>query len=929
MYTKKLLFFFFHTFLVIQIVHSQCNNVQTISVCDMENIDFDNDGNPDGIINLYTETGTTPADGTWTVNPQFSVTLDTTTGDVRTWEFFDATQSNTLEEYRFELFNATCGTDPFLTTDLILGPFSGVALPPGINNDANIEICSSSTVDLFEALTSDVITPSPHLNGTWQYVGNSSGAAFTGSFTLAGSSFSAVIPYEPGPPTVDNEVFELKYVVEGVLPCNLMQETTVKVSVVRQVDPGIPVATPICETEILAGNWDTDIDLSDDAYLSGEDIEGVWSSINDPTGQIENAQDSFINIRAIYDDLIDNGNNLRFGCQTYGFTYTVPQRSAVCVDQAAIINFTLYEELRPFNQTNDIPVLCANRMPSTFDLFDLLEFTNINGNDFIYNDDTYVNWRLVSGPSSLGLLPQPDVISDFDPSIDYHLGTVTINGAQPGTYVFEYGVTPDINCPTAGALYDPFVTNPTDATFSNNPCEVLTTLVTIEIVPFDYAGEDTSGLTFCETVGSIDLRSQLQTNGNTIATTGVWTDSDGDVINNTFDFPPITNTQLFTFTYTTTTSDGCEAAAELSFSIFKEANAGSGTSTTLCSDSLTITLFDLLEGDPDTTGIWTGPFGYSSPDHLGVFDTNDAMLPILGPGDYVYTVAGNTGCTSQDQATVSIAIVEPVEIGNDRFDTFCKIDGSVNLFSILDNDTPRNGQFEDTDATGALSADGMVAFETLTNGTFDFRYTIPNAAPCDESSLIVSIQIVDLPEPDVPDQEFCILDATRLDAIEVDVLNFNWYPTLESDMPIIDNPILFDNQIYYIATVDANNCESERVAVTMNILNIGERFTDGSICTLDFQDGVSPDGNNQNDTFDLLIEGVYNIPEAFPDFTIDIFNRYGNKVYQGNVNTQEFNGESNTSIRLGDDLPSGTYFYIFTPNFENNLPIQGSFYLSR
>ena len=35
------------------------------------------------------------------------------------------------------------------------------------------------------------------------------------------------------------------------------------------------------------------------------------------------------------------------------------------------------------------------------------------------------------------------------------------------------------------------------------------------------------------------------------------------------------------------------------------------------------------------------------------------------------------------------------------------------------------------------------------------------------------------------------------------------------------------------------------------------------------------------------------------------------------------------SVRLGDDLPSGTYFYVFTPNFNNNLPIQGSFYLSR
>jgi gliding motility-associated-like protein len=225
--------------------------------------------------------------------------------------------------------------------------------------------------------------------------------------------------------------------------------------------------------------------------------------------------------------------------------------------------------------------------------------------------------------------------------------------------------------------------------------------------------------------------------------------------------------------------------------------------------------------------------------------------------------------------------------------------------------------------------DGVVEFETLTNNIYNFRYIIANTLPCDQSSLNVAIQIVDLPIPNVPPQEFCILDAVRLEDIEVDVLNYNWYATLESEIPIIDNPLLFDNQVYYIAAIDANNCESERLEVPINILNTGERFANGELCTLDFQDGVSPNGDSQNDTFDLLIEEVYNIPEAFPDFDLKIYNRYGSLVYEGNINTEEFRGESNVSVQLGDDLPSGTYFYVFVPNFENNLPIQGSFYLSR
>lgn len=547
------------------------------------------------------------------------------------------------------------------------------------------------------------------------------------------------------------------------------------------------------------------------------------------------------------------------------------------------------------------------------------------------NSIDFIGWQLISGPSDLGLVNNYEDIS-ITPPDQRHRGVVNLQGAPSGTYVFRYTVQPEKLCSATGVGFNYYPNFCEPSLVAGHPCETLFADVTIVILEKDYPGEDTQDIDFCETLDSVDLRSLLRTNGTAIVTTGVWTDNEGNEVNNTFEIPEIEETQVFTFTYTTIHPvTGCMDDATLSFTVYKEANAGAGTgtATSVCSDNLTITLFDLLEGNPDTTGVWTGPFGYMSPDHLGVFDANDNTLPILGPGDYIYTVLGNDGCTNQDQATVTISISDPIEIGNDRNATFCKIDGRVNLYSLLDSDTIRTGIFEDTDDTQALSAEGVLEFETLTNGIYNFRYVVANTLPCDESTLNVAVQIVDLPEPNVPNQEFCILDAKHLDDIEVDVLNYNWYTTLESDMPIIENPQLFDNQVYYIATVDADNCESERVQVAIDILNMGERFSNGELCTLDFQDGVSPDGNNLNDTFDLFIEDQYNIPVAFPDFELKIFNRYGTEVYNGNINTEEFRGESNVSIRLGDDLPSGTYFYIFTPNFENNLPIQGSFYLSR
>ncbi|WP_235010995.1 gliding motility-associated C-terminal domain-containing protein [Aquimarina sp. AU119] len=919
----KLLLFTFPFFFIFQITFGQCDlGLITIEECDMENVDFDGINGPDGIINLYTETGTTPMDGVWSIDPEFNAAFDATTGNLSMWELKKATTLITQNDYFFELRNATCGDVPFRTARLILGPYSGIALPPSGPLNINAQGCDSEGFNLFSAFALDDITPSPHSNGEWTYNGTSS------SFLqIVDSKLFVDIPYQPGIPLVDQEVFEVTYTVGGILGCSTSQSTTVRIAMVRQVDPGIGESIAICEDDMLAGVYDADINLRDDEYLDGEDIEGIW--LSEPTGEIDDELDSVINLRTIYDNLIDGGNNLRYGCMRYDFIYATEQRSAVCIDREAAVSFIFHEQLRPFSQSDPPPAICNNVLSGDLNLFDLLEFTTEGSFDFIYANDNYVNWRFISGPSgssgNLGLPEKPEV--SVLPPYEFYLGKINTFGAEPGIYIYEYAVSPKINCKVNNEVCDPYATIG-DVFYCEHPCDVITARVEIQIFAPDYPGEDTN-TNICETLGQVDLRSLLRTNGTSIVTTGVWTNSAGDVINNTFVFPTSDVAQTFNFTYTTVSTGGCTETADLALTINKLPNAGEDGSTTVCSDSLTVTLFDLLGGTPDTTGTWTGPFGYVSTDHLGVFDTSDDMLPILGAGIYTYTAPANAGCSSSDSASVEITIVDPIEIGDDVNESFCKIDGRVNLFSLLDRDTARTGVFEDTDSTGALSADGVLEFATLTNAIYNFRYVVRNAAPCDESSLNVSVQIIDLPIPNVPAQEFCILDAVRLEDIEVDVLNYNWYATQESETPIIDNPILLDNQVYYIATVDVDNCESERLEVMITILNTGERSSTGELCTLDFQDGVSPNGDGQNDTFDLLIEEVYNIPEAFPDFDIKIFNRYGSLVYEGNNNTEEFRGESNVSVRLGDDLPSGTYFYIFSPNFENNIPIQGSFYLSR
>ncbi|MDP5199135.1 gliding motility-associated C-terminal domain-containing protein [Flavobacterium sp. DG2-3] len=92
---------------------------------------------------------------------------------------------------------------------------------------------------------------------------------------------------------------------------------------------------------------------------------------------------------------------------------------------------------------------------------------------------------------------------------------------------------------------------------------------------------------------------------------------------------------------------------------------------------------------------------------------------------------------------------------------------------------------------------------------------------------------------------------------------------------------------------------------------------------------VSPNGDGMNDFF--KIEGINN----FPDNTLEIYNRYGIKVYQANgYNEQErvFRGEGNGkgSFKQGAVVPTGTYFYIL--RFKNGTGYRekaGYLYLSQ
>ena len=75
---------------------------------------------------------------------------------------------------------------------------------------------------------------------------------------------------------------------------------------------------------------------------------------------------------------------------------------------------------------------------------------------------------------------------------------------------------------------------------------------------------------------------------------------------------------------------------------------------------------------------------------------------------------------------------------------------------------------------------------------------------------------------------------------------------------------------------------------------------------LDIPGGITPNGDNVNDTWNIL-----NI-ERYPDNEVSIYTRAGIRIYQSSGYTSEWDG-----IYNGEVLPAGPYYFVIKiPKFD-------------
>lgn len=115
--------------------------------------------------------------------------------------------------------------------------------------------------------------------------------------------------------------------------------------------------------------------------------------------------------------------------------------------------------------------------------------------------------------------------------------------------------------------------------------------------------------------------------------------------------------------------------------------------------------------------------------------------------------------------------------------------------------------------------------------------------------------------------------------------------------------------------VENENC----FAITSFMLNVRN-------CPPTVYNYFSPNNDNYNETF--FIKGLRDI---FVNFELEVYNRWGRLVWQGNNQTNDWDGFSTKGFKLDNELsPKGTYYYLlFLNDPDYPQPLTGFLYLEK
>lgn len=351
----------------------------------------------------------------------------------------------------------------------------------------------------------------------------------------------------------------------------------------------------------------------------------------------------------------------------------------------------------------------------------------------------------------------------------------------------------------------------------------------------------------------------------------------------------------------------------------------------------------LLQNGTPSTGV-SGPVTIVN--GSGQFTIPASYFPAIGT--YQITINGvssqTTGCQNVNSTAVAtFQISNGLDTSGANISIGSACIGSPTVVTISNALLLENGSYTVTySLTGSnvysgtslvTILDGVGTFtipsSAITNSgtiTFTLLGIVSNVTNCGTSGANFNVvTFVVNPSPTVVLLEegnlFCFTDNPTIADLTANIegsLPVQWFAEANGGDPLLETLLLVDGQTYYAVVTSANGCKNSiRFAVTVDLDNCPK---------ITIPDGFSPNNDGINDSFE-----IENLRDLFPNFKIEIFNRYGNILFKGSKEVADWDGTaSGASTTFSNNVvPTGVYFYILDFNDGITKPIQGRLYLNR
>ena len=266
--------------------------------------------------------------------------------------------------------------------------------------------------------------------------------------------------------------------------------------------------------------------------------------------------------------------------------------------------------------------------------------------------------------------------------------------------------------------------------------------------------------------------------------------------------------------------------------------------------------------------------------------------------------SGDVNGPCQHEVSKSITLHAAPVVKFDALAPVCVNAGKIQIIAAETGNVPGQGVFSGQ----GVSPDGLFDPARVGVGTWDITYTFTGNNQCADQRT-QSIVVQPIPKVNIVSDLYAFVDGTiQVNAsVTESGLRFKWSPSKGLNRDDILNPVITadDDRVYTLTVTSNLNCD-ETVRVNLHVLR-----------AVVPPNAFSPNGDGVNDVW------ILNHLESYPNATVDIFNRYGEKVFFSQGYLIPFDGNYK-----GRPLPVGTYYYMINPK-NGRKAVTGSLTLIR